>query len=307
MNGNEAKTSSLYQGKVWRLGLVLAHALPRRLAWQAGWMLGALYGAAKASRREIVVNNLLPVLNNDRAAADQTARVLFREFGAKLADLWRLEAGLRPDAEFTSMTGLEHALAARAGGRGVLLVSFHLGNWELGGPLVAANGLDLTIVTQEEPRAGMTEIRRQSRAQWGIKTVVVGEGGFGFVEIIKRLQGGEVVGLLIDRPPASAGVPVELFGRPFLATIGPAELARATGCAVMATYIVRQKRGYAACILPEYPYARGALGNREARREFMQQIVRSFEPLVRQYAEQWFNFVPVWPAPAGNGERVKGP
>ena len=74
-----------------------------------------------------------------------------------------------------------------------------------------------------------------------------------------------------------------------------AELARASGCALLGVTVVRQAGGYAAQILPEFHYDRSALGNREARRELTQTILRGFEPAIRQHPDQWFHFVPLWP------------
>ena len=76
----------------------------------------------------------------------------------------------------------------------------------------------------------------------GVETLVVGEDMFAFVEIIRRLQAGATVALLVDRPPAPTAVKVELFGKPFLASNAAAELARASGSAIVPTYIVRQAR-----------------------------------------------------------------
>jgi len=45
---------------------------------------------------------------------------------------------------------------------------------------------------------------------------------------------------------------------------------------------------------PEGIYV-AALGNREGRGAFTQRIMSAFEPWIRQYADQWYHFVPVWP------------
>jgi lauroyl/myristoyl acyltransferase len=138
-------------------------------------------------------------------------------------------------------------------------------------------------------------MRRESRARWDIETLVIGEDPFAFVEIIRRLEAGATVALLIDRPPPASAVTVELFGRPFSASIAAAELARASGCAILPVYLPRTGHGYAAHILPAMPYDRARLRDREARRQFTQQIMRAFEPVIRQYLDQWYHFVPVWP------------
>ena len=102
----------------------------------------------------------------------------------------------------------------------------------------------------------MTELRQRSRSLRGVETLVVGEDAFAFIEIIKRLQAGATVALLVDRPPAPTAVNVDLFGRPFPASIAAAELARASGCAIVPVYIVREDGGHLARILPEIAYDR---------------------------------------------------
>jgi lauroyl/myristoyl acyltransferase len=100
---------------------------------------------------------------------------------------------------------------------------------------------------------------------------------------------------LMDRPPQATGVPVMLFGKTFSASISAAELARASGCAVLPVYLPRTSRGYTAQILPEIAYDRQLMGNREARVEFTQKIMTAFEPAIRLYLNQWYHFVPIWP------------
>ena len=108
---------------------------------------------------------------------------------------------------------------------------------------------------------------------------------------------------LVDRPPPATAVTVELFGKPFAASMAAAELARASGCAIVPGIIVRNATGYAAMILPEIPYDRAGIGNREARLRLTQEILRAFEPAIRQHVEQWYHFVPVWPTP----EKLQAP
>lgn len=293
--GTAGSPSMFYRSELWRTALFVVRVLP-------AWLLDSLarigatgYRQMHRDRRAIAVQNLLPVVAGDRGQAERLARRLFAQFALKLADLWRFEAGLDVAGRFCDLRGWELFEAAQARGRGVLLVTPHLGNWELGGPLLSGRGVRLLVITQAEPGDGFTELRQASRARWGIETLVIGRDAFAFVEVIKRLQEGATVAILVDRPPAPSGVTVELFGRPFKASIAAAELARATGCAVLGVYLPRTPRGYAARVLPEFRYDREALGNRAGRIAFTQEILRAFEPIIREHADQWYHFVPVWP------------
>lgn len=290
-----AAPSSFYRVGLWRMGLALVRVVPLWFLQRICLVLAEIYYRTKRTRREVVIRNLLPALNNDRVAAGKTAHALFRQFALKLTELWRFELGMAADTWFTAGVDWEILEAACARRKGVLLVTPHLGNWELGGALLARRGIKLLVLTQAEPGEGFTEMRKASRSRWGIETLVIGGDGFDFVEIIQRLQEGANVALLIDRPPVAKAVSVELFGRSFPASIAAAELARASGCTVLGVTVVRTGEGYRARILPEFQYDRHALGHREERRRFTQQILTGFEPEIRQHLDQWFHFVPVWP------------
>ena len=286
--------SALYRPGLWQTGLNAMKLLPAGVAASLGKLLANVYWALVPARRKTVVNNLLPVIR-DPVAARKSARELFQQFSLKLIDLWRFESGRPVKSLFADLIGWEHFTAAHKRGKGVLLVTPHLGNWEFGGPLLIERGIKLHVITLVEPGQGFTELRRQLRARWGIKTIVIGDDTFAVVEVIKRLQEGATVALLMDRPPASSAVTVKLFGQPFKASIAAAELARASGCVVLPVVLPRTGSGYLAHVMPEIPYDRAALGKREHREQFTAEIMRAFEPPIRQYANQWYHFVPIWP------------
>ncbi len=290
-----AGPSVLYGAWGWRVARGIVGVVPRGLLrWIAG-VSGLAYWAVAGHRRAVVRGNLSPVLGGGGKGGSAVTRQLFREFGMKLADLWRFEAGLPMKKLMNRQVGTEHLAAARASGRGILLVTIHLGNWELGAVPLAELGVKLLVVTLAEPGTGLTELRSAARGRLGVETLVIGEDMFAFVEIIKRLEAGGVVALLVDRPPATGAVAVEFCGRELRVSSAAAELARASGCVVLPVVVPRVGTGYETQVLPAVIYDRRELGERSARVRFAGEIVRAFEPVVRQYPEQWFHFVPIWP------------
>ncbi len=287
--------STLYRSGLWRLGQGLARGLTPKSCARICRGLGRAYWRLAPHRREIVIQNLLPAMNGDRSAAEKKSRELIENFAIKLADLWRYESGLPIEDRFGELTGWEHFLAARTEKRGILLVTPHLGNWEFGGPLLTRRGFSLQVITLAEPGQGFTELRQAARARWDIDTLVIGEDPFAFVEVIRRLEAGATVALLVDRPPARSTVTVELFGRPFTASIAAAELARASGCILLPVYLPYEGGGYAAHILPPIAYDRAMLRKREARQQLTQEVIRAFEEPIRRHLDQWYHFVPIWP------------
>ncbi len=282
--------------ELWRLGLSLVKVLPPQLCAGLCRAVAVLYWHIAKHRREITIANLRPGVVEDRGCAKRTARRLFQNMALKVIDLWRYEAGLPIESLFGKSTGWEHFSSALNQKSGVLLLTPHLGNWEFGAPWLARSGVSLQVITMAEPTVDFTRLRQQSRARWNIETLVIGEDPFAFLEIIKRLEGGATVALLMDRPPPATAVKVELFGRPFAASVAAAELARASGCVLLPVYLPRTNNTYAAHVLPAVRYDRAALRDRAARQQLTQKIMTVFEPVIRNHLDQWYHFVPIWPS-----------
>lgn len=291
------RASALYRADLWRAGLIAARLLPRAALEGIASRLALAYCLGNRKRRHLVTENLLPPLDFDRRQAAIVCRKLYAQFGRKLADLWRYEAGCKLDPLSISANQWDRFESARSRGKGLLLLTPHLGNWEFGAPFLRERGVTMQVITQAEPQASLTHLRQNSRARWGIETIVIGENPFTFVEVIRRLEAGATVALLVDRPPASSAVTVKLFGHRFAASIAPAELARASGCALLPVSILRGAKNYAVEVSPEIHYERVSLGSREARANLTQEIMKQFEPVIRDHLDQWFHFVPLWQSP----------
>ena len=185
--------------------------------------------------------------------------------------------------------GFEHIAAARKRGKGGLLITAHLGNWELGGILLALEGVPLTIVTLEEPASGLTEWRETYRRRFGIKTVSVGATDpFSFVSIISAMRRNEFVALLVDRPYGGSAVPVHFCGAETSFSSAPTLLWQHTGAEVIPAFVLQKPGGrYVSLLAPPVPMDTDGAAN-------AQRIATVFETIVRCNPEQWFNYVPIW-------------
>lgn len=289
-----AGPSNLYGPVYWRVACGIARWFPRACLVGAARLVTKFYRVIRPDRFEVVVQNLMPFVGNDLERARRVAAENFDAFSEKLVDLWRYEAGVKSAADIELVGDLEKFIKTMSCERGVVLVTPHLGNWELGGAMLVRFGIKPLVLSAPEPVGGLTEMRAKARALHGVETLVVGSDPFAFVEVIKRLQSGGVVALLVDRAVAASSAEVEFLGRPFSVSVAAAELARATGCRIVPVYIVRESGRYHAHTLPPVEYERSTLGSRESRRELAGRILRAFEPVIRRFPEQWFHFIPVW-------------
>ena len=125
-----SRPSSLYGPALWNAGLKIVRHVPLSVARSGARAGTAIYSAMNRRRREVVFRNLLPIFGGDEGKARAAARRLFWNFGNKLADLLRYEAGLPVAPRMGELAGWDDFDEARRSG-GVLLVTPHLGNWEM--------------------------------------------------------------------------------------------------------------------------------------------------------------------------------
>lgn len=286
---------SIYSALWWEIATRIGGMVPRRPAVALAGVMAELHRWLDRGRASVVLANQLPLAPGDRALAIRRTRQLYRSFAGKLIDLWRFESGLLPVEESAlSWGGREHFEQARRSGQGVLLVSMHLGNWEIGAALLAKRGEPVWVVTAQEPDSRLTRKRELARERWGIRTLVMGQDQFGFMAVVERLRAGEIVALLVDRPPVSQLERAPFLGGEIGVSLGPALLARATGCAVLPVAIVAQASGYQVIVGSPVTHDARLLSSRQGRTEFLCRMAASFEQWVLDNPTQWYHFVPVW-------------
>lgn len=286
--------NALYQVRAFKLGFLLARILPRRMLLHIGRQIASVCYQREATVQATLIENLRVVTGRaDLALAAENVR----HFGEMLADYFYC-VGRSPEAASSLLRewrGLEHFEGARARGKGAVLVTAHLGNWELGGALLALCGFPITVVTLEEPTSELTRWRGCFRERFGIKTITVGPGHeFAFVEMLQTLRRNEILAMLVDRPYAGTGTPVRFFDRDSEFSSAAAHLWQHTGAAVIPAFVLRQTDhqyiSFADAPLPFAP----ASDSRIALALNTQTLASHFETVIRQHPEQWFNYVPIW-------------
>lgn len=291
----EQAVPRFYVAGFWRMGLVLARCIPETWSRWLGRCIGRQVCLWNPRYRSIVEANLLPVLGGDKVLAGQSARLLFQRFGEKVVNLFLFESGSSIPVRDLDASAETHYRSAKQAGRGILIVTIHLGNWEIGAPALTGNGEKLMVLSHREPGQGFSALRSRGRSRWGIDTLIVGDDPFAFLEVIRRLEANSSVALLMDRPAPEHAVRIEFMGKPFDASRGAAELARATGCTILPVVVLQNAKDHELRVMPPVQYDRAGLRKLEARVALSAKIMRVFEPILRQHPDQWFQFVPVWP------------
>ena len=187
--------------------------------------------------------------------------------------------------EFVDVTGIGPLEEARRAGRGALIVSGHLGNWELGALTLAALGHPLASVARPFRNAPLEAFVRELRQSTG-QTVLPMDGSAR--ELLRWLKDGGVVAVLLDQNAGRRGTFVNYFGRPASTLAAPIALALRAGADVLPTFCTRVGDGLRyrlECAPAIRPPGTGD-GERDAGL-VLQAFVRELERRVRQIPEQW--------------------
>ncbi len=198
--------------------------------------------------------------------------------------------------------GEENLREALARGRGVLCVTPHLGNWELGGYVLASKGYPITILTLPEESQYLSRYEMRLRKNAGIRTITIHpeeKPNLAIVDIARRLRKNEIVAMVADRLYGGDGMEVEFFDRPTRFPSGVAHLAFETGAAIVPVFVILEKRMKYWGIIREPIVLNQHEGKGEAVRGCLQEIAKHFEEVISQYPDQWFNFFPYWKRHAG--------
>ncbi|MEQ1859894.1 MAG: lysophospholipid acyltransferase family protein [Chthoniobacteraceae bacterium] len=288
---------ALYSLSAFKLARFAARWLPRALARRLAVKVALRVYARRPQAQAALRGNLSALTGIGGAKLDLLCRENVANFAGMLSDYFRCAAGHRSDTLLAQWRGIEHLRAARERGHGVIVVTAHLGHWELGGLLLAQQGLPLTVITLEEPESELTRWRDAYRQHAGLKTITVGPGhAFSFVEIVQALRRNELVAMLVDRPYAGTGAPVNFCDRPTEFSTAPALLWQHTHAAVVPAFVLGEEGGrYAAFADAPLDFTHGPDPHLDLARN-TQLLATHFENVIRQHPGQWFNYVPIWPA-----------
>ena len=193
---------------------------------------------------------------------------------------------------------------ARARGKGVVLVTCHFGNWDVGARTLARFGCPFNLVMAREANETTAEYVRQAREDAGVRVLLSDASVYGSFNMLRALKRNEIVAMQLDRPLGGDGARlVPFFGAPAWFQAGPLRLARLAGAPIFPVFCVRLGARHYQIVLGDARTIPRHASVEEMDR-ILAGIVREFQELVRQHPEQWFQFSPYWPADASAETRV---
>jgi len=184
--------------------------------------------------------------------------------------------------------------AVRAEARGMLLVTAHFGNWEIGAVLLRHIGCPLDVVVMPEADERVNELRRRFRESLGAGTIEVRQSMSTPLQIRDRLAANHAVAMLMDRHVERDRVPVRFFGRDVYFLRAPALLAYLTGAPLVPCFLVRQADGtYRTTVEQPIEIDRSVDRDTGVQRA-AQAFAAILERHIRERPECWYQFYRYW-------------
>lgn len=212
---------------------------------------------------------------------DEIADGVFVSLGRVMAAVARLPALNRQNIhELIRYEGLENYQRAKAKGRGVLVATGHLGNWELSAFAHALMTEPMHIVVRPLDNPRMDAWVERRRGLSGNHIISKREAAR---EILRALRAGDAVGILVDQNVVeSEGVFVDFFGRKACAGTAFVKFAHHSGAAVAPGFALweQKEQRYVLRFYPEIEMTGDVAEDTQRVHSFLEQVIR-------QYPDQW--------------------
>jgi len=270
----------------------LVAALPLRLGYGLAAALAGLHYAAFPARRHAALANLASVLpGSSRRERVAIVKRMMRSYNEMLFEFFRLPHMGRGDLlGAVDVVGREHLERALEKGRGAILVSTHIGNWELAAVVLAHWGHTIHAVAGVQLNRWLAPAVRETKTELAIRTVSVEDG---FRKLLRALDRNELIALMVDGDMYKHGVTVEFFGRETTFPAGPGVLSHRTGAPILCGFCERTGPGRFRILLEPAidPADHATVQSVNAA------VAGTVERHIRDHVDQWCIFRPFWDGP----------
>ena len=267
----------------------LTASLPLWFGYALADFLPEVHFRCFPSRRHAALANLAVILpRSSRRDRARVVRRMMRSYNRMLFEFFRLPHMGRADLlGRVEVQGRKHLEKAVERGRGVVICCTHIGNWELAAVVLAHWGYTLNAVAGVQLNRWLSPAVRETRSELAIRTVSPEDG---FRKLLRALERGELVALMVDGDIYRHGTPVELFGRETRFPAGPGVLAQRTGALVLCGYCERVAAGRFR-ITMEPALDPAAFPDTAALHAT---VAGTAERHIREHLDQWCIFRPLW-------------
>ncbi|MFH1508503.1 MAG: lysophospholipid acyltransferase family protein [Candidatus Omnitrophota bacterium] len=278
---------------LYRIGQFLALSLPIKIAYAVAVFCSDLHQIFADKDRANVTANLKVIFPDKPLNEIRRIRLkMARNFAKYLVDFFRFslidKKYMRKMVKLENTHYLDEALARK---KGVIALSAHLGNWELGGAAVALLGYDIWAVALKHKHKIVNDFFNKQRGIKGLKVIPLGKAVRKCLEVFG--QNG-IIALVGDRDFSEKGAVIDLFGKPAILPEGPAAFHLKVGAPIVPVFMVRNPDDTFTLIIDK-PIEFKPSGNKNKDLpELMSKYNITLEHYIKKYPDQWYMFRKFW-------------
>lgn len=266
---------------------LIVQMLPVKTVQRFGSALGGLAYRLLSSRRAITLDNLakgMPELTPHNRI--EVARNVFRGVATSFLEvLWFPRLSSQALGTLARVENEQLIGEALAKGRGLVFLSAHFGNWEIGAQAVSVKTkIPMLLIVKPQANPYVDRAVNRRRTQYGCSVVPMGES---VRPVLKRLESGGVVAMAADQSAAKQSVWVKFFGREVPVHQGPAVFALRTRAKIVVSFALRNHDGTYRVMLEMLDYDDLVGYTPENVQELTRRHVERTEAVIRQHPEQW--------------------
>jgi lauroyl/myristoyl acyltransferase len=272
-----------------KLAIHIVRLIPLRVADRIAIGIALVFCRFSRRRREQILTNLRHIFAGEhigRHLMGQYLKNTFTNYARAMVDFLRLSYITKDDFS-VDVEGRENIDDALKHGRGCIMLTMHIGNWDYAGCYLAAHGVPMSALAEEiDPE--MYELYKRHRERTGMVTFPLSKAGYGFLHTIRNNR---VLAVLGDRDITKKGVTVEFFDGKRNIPQGLGQIVIKRRIPVVFGYMIfnplRKGSRYLGWISAPEIFA----GNED---EFNAVMVKKFEQFIHRFPDQWMLFQNDW-------------
>jgi KDO2-lipid IV(A) lauroyltransferase len=283
MSKSQTVIYKILSGLLKVLGLI-----PQKFAFKLGDILGHILFLADSKHRNIALNNLTRAFGNEKTLDEikQLAGQVFKNFSRIIFELaWSTGLDSRDFNKYFQVKGLANFKSAFKKNKGVLVVTAHIGNWELLPIIATMTGKEINVVFRPLDFLPLNRLLINLRTRFGLRLISFRHSMREMLRCLKKNEG--VVVLIDQNVDWYEGSFVDFFNHRACTNRGPALLALKTEAPVVPLFLVREGDGFKSEFLPEIPLIKTGDKTKDIE-ENTRQYNKIIESIIRKYPEQWF-------------------
>lgn len=247
---------------------------------------GALGFLSLAETRGVIERNLTLVYGPELTPGEIRcmARANLYHMAANFVEWLEMLRARPPLTPRVRYEGREHVEAALSGGRGVIAISAHLGNWELLAAFMRECGYPVNVVARRMHASEAEDSLADLRAGYGVKVLDRSASARDLLRCLHRKEG---VAILMDQDTKVSGAMVDFLGHPAWTPTGPAALACVSGAPILPIFTRREAPGRHVVFAHPLFYADPAAAREAEVLRLTERCNREIGAAIRSAPTQW--------------------